>query len=168
MEALALMLIHLLTPGGLHWTRNGVPRTDEAHDRLMREKSTARPEDLCRGLPPVFEDLLRYCRRLDFPARPDYEHWIGEFRELADEYGFGDVEEFVWPSPFPKVRTLVIVSMCEHVRVRHVGFPPLLTALRFIMAPAAPSYHTPMRTTVYFKHRHGLWYGIMDRSRRCV
>ncbi|PIL22418.1 hypothetical protein GSI_15106 [Ganoderma sinense ZZ0214-1] len=102
MEALALMLIHLLTPGGLHWTRNGVPRTDEAHERLMREKSSARPEDLCRGLPPVFEDLLRYCRRLDFLARPDYEHWISEFREVADEYGFGDVEEFVWPSPFPE------------------------------------------------------------------
>ncbi|KAI1793325.1 CK1/CK1 protein kinase [Ganoderma leucocontextum] len=102
MEALALMLIHLLTPRGLHWTRNGVPRTDEAHDRLMREKSAARPEDLCRGLPPVFEDLLRYSRRLDFLARPDYEHWIEEFRALADEYELGDVEEFVWPSPFPK------------------------------------------------------------------
>ena len=120
MEALALMLIHLLTPGGLHWTRNGVPRTDEAPDRLMREKSSARPEDLCRGLPPVFEDLLRYCRKLDFLTRPDYEHWIGEFRELADEYGFGDVEEFVWPSPLPKVRTVFSVLM--HVPPgRHVG-----------------------------------------------
>ncbi|TBU31802.1 CK1/CK1 protein kinase [Dichomitus squalens] len=103
MEALALMLIHLLTPGGLHWTRNGVPKTDEAHDHLIREKRNARPEDICRGLPPVFEDFLRYCRKLDFAVMPDYQHWIEEFRDLADEYGLGDVEEFVWPSPFPEV-----------------------------------------------------------------
>ena len=37
MEALALMLIHLLTPAGLSWTRNGVPKTDVAHNRLKRE-----------------------------------------------------------------------------------------------------------------------------------
>ena len=46
MEALALMLIHLLTPGGLSWTRNGVPKTEEAHDILKREKAGARPEEL--------------------------------------------------------------------------------------------------------------------------
>ena len=120
MEALSLMLIHLLTPGGLHWTRNGVPKTDEAHDHLMREKRHARPEDLCRGLPPVFEDFLRYCRKLEFAAMPDYQHWIEEFRVLADEYNLGDVEEFVWPSPLPKVRAVFSVLM--HVPpTRHIG-----------------------------------------------
>ena len=73
MEALALMLVHLLTPGGLSWTRNGVPKTDAAHKRLKREKAAAAPEDLCRGLPDVFEEFLRYCRRLKFAERPDYE-----------------------------------------------------------------------------------------------
>ncbi|KAF6757480.1 CK1/CK1 protein kinase [Ephemerocybe angulata] len=66
LEAAALMLIHMLTPRGLSWTRNGVPKTDEAHDRLIAEKQTARPEDLCRGIPYEFEDFLRYCRKLKF------------------------------------------------------------------------------------------------------
>ena len=104
MEALALMLIHMLTPGGLSWTRNGVPQTSGAHDHLMAEKRAARPEDLCRGLPPVFEEFLRASRKLDFAARPDYEHWIEEFRDLADEYGFKDIDRFIWPSPCPQVR----------------------------------------------------------------
>ncbi|KAH9936094.1 CK1/CK1 protein kinase [Fomitopsis serialis] len=101
MEAVALMLIHLLTPGGISWTRNGVPKTDAAHNRLKREKRDARPEDLCKGLPAEFEDFLRYCRRLHFADCPDYAFWINEFRELAEENGFPDNSLFVWPPPEP-------------------------------------------------------------------
>lgn len=99
LEAVALMLIHLLTPRGLSWTRNGVPKSDTAHERLKREKRKARPEDLCRGLPAEFEEFLRYCRGLKFQECPDYEKWRGEFRELAKEEGFPGSEEFVWPPP---------------------------------------------------------------------
>ncbi|KAI9462249.1 kinase-like domain-containing protein [Boletus coccyginus] len=99
LEAVALMLIHLLTPGGLSWTRNGVPKTDEQHSRLKRAKQSARPEDLCRGMPSEFEEFLRYCRRLKFAERPDYEHWMCEFRSLATENGFTDIHKFIWPPP---------------------------------------------------------------------
>ena len=107
MEALALMLIHLLTPGGLSWTRNGVPKSDTAHERLKREKRNARPEDLCRGIPTEFEEFLRYCRRLRFKEKPDYEYWRNEFCELAKQCGFPDSDAFVWPPPEPVVRSLV-------------------------------------------------------------
>ena len=106
MEALALMLIHLLTPGGLSWTRNGVPKTEVAHARLKREKSAARPEDLCRGLPDVFEEFLRYCRRLKFAERPDYDRWREAFMDLAVESGFPEDDAFVWPPPKPKVKLI--------------------------------------------------------------
>lgn len=99
MEALALMLIHLLTPRGLSWTRNGVPKTDIAHERLKREKRAARPEDLCRGLPTEFEEFLRYCRRLNFYDQPNYKFWIDEFRSLALESGFPADYDFIWPPP---------------------------------------------------------------------
>lgn len=100
------MLIHLLTRGGLPWTRNGVPKTDDAHDRLIREKADARPEDLCRGMPDVFEEFLRYCRRLKFSARPDYERWRQAFMDLAVENGFPEDDAFVWPPPKPKVKLI--------------------------------------------------------------
>lgn len=93
------MFIHLLTPRGLSWTRNGVPKTDEAHDRLKEEKLKARPEDLCKGLPSEFEEFLRYCRRLKFTDCPDYGKWQDEFRGLAISEGFPNSDEFVWPPP---------------------------------------------------------------------
>ncbi|KAI0035189.1 kinase-like domain-containing protein [Vararia minispora EC-137] len=99
LEALALMLIHLLTPGGLPWTRNGIPRDDEAHERLKREKRDTLPEDLCRGLPETFQNFLHYCRGLKFTQQPDYQMWIEEFRELGEELGLEDVTPFLWPPP---------------------------------------------------------------------
>lgn len=104
LEAAALMLIHMLTPRGLSWTRNGVPKTDEAHDRLIAEKQTARPEDLCRGIPYEFEDFLRYCRKLKFMDCPDYKHWVETFSNLAIENGYSGKEEFIWPAKPPAVK----------------------------------------------------------------
>ncbi|OBZ71290.1 Casein kinase I isoform delta-like protein [Grifola frondosa] len=109
LEAVALMLIHLLTPGGLSWTRNGVPKTDEAHERLMREKRRARPEDLCRGLPSEFEEFLRYCRKLNFEQCPDYHKWIEEFRALAVEHGYPERSDFIWPPPVSQPTARVAV-----------------------------------------------------------
>ena len=97
------MFIHLLTPRGLSWTRNGVPKTTEAHDRLKAEKRKATPEMLCRGLPSEFEEFLAYTRRLQFKECPDYAHWTERFRNLAKEEGYQDVDKFIWPPPVPAV-----------------------------------------------------------------
>ncbi|KAI0317508.1 kinase-like domain-containing protein [Amylostereum chailletii] len=111
LEAAALMFIHLLTPGGLPWTRNGVPRDDAAHDRLKREKRDTTPEELCRGLPDEFCELLQYCRSLKYHQQPDYEDWKTRFRELGEDLGYGDVEEFIWPPPpVSKVRAPTVPS----------------------------------------------------------
>lgn len=99
LEAAALMFIHLLTPRGLSWTRNGVPKTDDAHNRLKAEKRKATPEHLCRGLPVEFEDFLTYTRSLAFKEQPDYQRWAIAFADLAVDEGFTNVEEFVWPPP---------------------------------------------------------------------
>jgi casein kinase 1 len=104
LEAAALMFIHLLTPRGLTWTRNGVPKSDSAHERLKREKRSATPEDLCRGLPSEFEEFLRYCRRLKFQETPNYAMWVEEFHNLALEQGYPGSEDFIWPPLKPQVR----------------------------------------------------------------
>jgi casein kinase 1 len=93
------MFIHLLTPGGLSWTRNGVPKNNAQHDRIIREKRNTRPEDLCKGIPPEFEEFLRYCRRLKFAECPNYARWKEEFKELAIAEGFPGTDEFIWPPP---------------------------------------------------------------------
>ena len=103
LEAAALMFIHLLMPGGLPWTRNGVPKTDEHHRRIKRAKEAARPEDLCRGMPSEFEEFLRYCRKIKFAEKPDYQHWIEEFRGVAKSHGYPESDAFIWPPPPPPV-----------------------------------------------------------------
>ena len=107
LEAVALMLIHLLTPRGLSWTRNGVPKNDTQHRRLKSEKKNAKPEDLCRGLPEEFEEFLRYTRGLSFTEGPNYKKWVERFRELAEDEGYTKIDDFIWPPPpIPKVMSI--------------------------------------------------------------
>jgi casein kinase 1 len=128
LEAAALMFIHLLTPNGLHWTRKGVPKTDDEHDRLKREKKNARPEDLCRGMPHEFEEFLRYSRKLRFADRPDYSRWVEEFRALMEDNGMGNDEKFVWPpAPVPAVRRLLLYG--SPYLTSYVARPVLLHSL---------------------------------------
>jgi casein kinase 1 len=103
LEALALMLIHLLTPRGLSWTRNGVPKTTEAHNSLKAEKRNATAESLCRGLPSEFEEFLTYTRRLSYKECPNYSSWVERFRDLSIHLGYKEVEKFIWPPPEPAV-----------------------------------------------------------------
>jgi len=109
LESTALMLIHLLTPQGLPWTRNGVPKTEEAHELLKQAKLNTRSEYLCKGLPPEFEAFLRYCRRLKFQDCPDYEMWREQFRELAVEEGFPASDAFIWPPPLVRYAFLSMI-----------------------------------------------------------
>jgi casein kinase 1 len=109
MEAAALMFIHMLTPGGLPWTRNGVPKKDGEHDRLKKEKKQAKPADLCAGLPSEFEDFLRSCRKLKFADCPDYDFWKDEFRNLMEEKGWGTDDDFVWPPPVSAVSSSLVI-----------------------------------------------------------
>ena len=110
LEALALMLIHLLTPRGLSWTRNGVPKTNEAHNSLKAEKRKATAELLCRGLPSEFEEFLAYTRRLTYKERPEYDSWVERFRDLSIHLGYEDVEKFIWPPPEPAVGLVYVFS----------------------------------------------------------
>ncbi|KDR82741.1 hypothetical protein GALMADRAFT_238248 [Galerina marginata CBS 339.88] len=121
LEAAGLMFIHLLTPRGLSWTRNGVPKTNEAHDRLKAEKRKATPEGLCRGLPSEFEEFLAYTRRLAFKECPDYALWIERFRDLAKEEGFRNVDDFIWPPPVPVAP--LVKSMNTPLRARTPAVP---------------------------------------------
>ena len=82
-----------------------------AHARLKREKRDARPEQLCRNLPSEFEAFLLYCRSLPFTAKPDYQYWVYQFRELAKDNGFTDVDDFVWPPPITVAKVSNLAGM---------------------------------------------------------
>lgn len=115
LESCALMLIHLLTPFGLRWTRE-VPKTDAAHTRLKHLKRNTGVKELCRGLPIQFEEFLRYCRSLRFAEQPDYDMWIEEFRDLKVSRGYEPGDAFVWPPPQPKPLAPLVAVQPHFVR----------------------------------------------------
>ena len=73
------------------------------------------------------------------------ERWEEEFRELADEHGFADVDRFLWPLPCPEVRRarsaiLVLQSAMQrsavHLdRARLHGVNAFVILLQINMAP---------------------------------
>lgn len=95
-----------------------MPKTTAQGDRLIREKRDAKPQHLCRDLPEEFEEFLRYCRRLKFAERPDYELWRRNFADLAASRGWTDVmdERFYWPPRPEKVRVIVCyIALDSHL-----------------------------------------------------
>ncbi|KAH8998682.1 kinase-like domain-containing protein [Lactarius akahatsu] len=119
LESAALLLIHILTPGGLSWTRNGVPRDEVAHDPL--------PEDLARGLPEEFEEFLRYCRSLSFAQKPDYAYWRERFRDLAKDLGYKEHRPIHLASAAAEAQLTGLLQGLAQLQIKgdHIGRPVL-------------------------------------------
>jgi len=71
LEATAHMLIFFML-GTLPWS--GLPAKPGVDEfkQIQETKKATKLCDLCRGLPPEFEDYLAYCRGLAYKQRPDY------------------------------------------------------------------------------------------------
>lgn len=48
-----------------------------------KNKSETVPEELCKGLPPVYARFMRYARELEENTEPDYDRFVKEFREAS-------------------------------------------------------------------------------------
>ena len=53
-------------------------------------------EELTEGLPDSFCKYLKYCRRLEFEAKPNYEHCREMFKELMSRRNQVNDEYFDW------------------------------------------------------------------------
>lgn len=71
LEATGHMLIFFIR-GSLPWS--GLPHTPGVDEfkQICDIKKTTLLNDLCKGMPPEFEDYLGYCRALAYKQRPDY------------------------------------------------------------------------------------------------
>ena len=61
-----------------------------------------------------------------FDARPDYERWMDEFYDLAEEHGYDNIDEFIWPSPYPEVRHSLVACTFARAGGTHVGMEYVL------------------------------------------
>jgi hypothetical protein len=65
-------------------------------DKIMDQKMKISPEELCRGLPCAFKELLEYARNLDFKTEPDYHYLVSLFDDLMIENGFEYDNVYPW------------------------------------------------------------------------
>ena len=77
LEQLAYTLIHTVK-GELPWSS----KKNKNLQQWLASKSETQVDDLCAGLPAVYENFLIYSRSLIFDHVPNYSYWISEFNKI--------------------------------------------------------------------------------------
>ena len=81
LEAVSHMLFYFLR-GKLPWQGLQADTFKERYKKIGEVKQKTFIDDLARGYPAEFGELLKYCRELEFTKQPDYKKWINKFEDL--------------------------------------------------------------------------------------
>jgi serine/threonine protein kinase len=98
LEAAAYILLYF-SSGQLPWQGLHGATKQNKYEAICAVKRTLTPAQLCRGLPPEFEQLLVYARGLRFDQEPDYRMLRGLFYALYRREGFADDCVYDWMLP---------------------------------------------------------------------
>jgi hypothetical protein len=58
----------------LPWANIKSDNKDELYNKILQMKNQTPPEKLCMGLPPQFEEFIRYIRGMSYEQEPDYKY----------------------------------------------------------------------------------------------
>lgn len=95
MESLGYVLMYFLR-GKLPWQGLRAKSKKEKYAAILQKKAETPLRSLCAGFPSQMEDYLRYCRNLEFEARPDYNYLRGLFREVLVKNNMTNDTEYDW------------------------------------------------------------------------
>ena len=68
----------------------------EKYERIMEKKMTTTYEELTKGVPKEFGEILRYSRNLEFEERIDYNYLKKLMLEAANREGINIDNVFDW------------------------------------------------------------------------
>lgn len=71
LESVAYMLFYFIR-GSLPWQGLKATTRQRQYERIASRKNATPIESLCKGYPPVFGEILKYARSLEFEEGPDY------------------------------------------------------------------------------------------------
>ena len=80
LETICYMLIFLYN-GTLPWSGLRAENKQLKYLNIKKLKEEIPIADLCKDIPPVICDFLKYSRSLQFTERPDYQLWIDAFQK---------------------------------------------------------------------------------------
>lgn len=92
--------------GKLPWQGLRAKSKKEKYAAILQKKAETPLRVLCQGFPSQMEEYLRYCRSLDFEARPDYNYLRGLFREVLVKRGLQDDTECVVADDFCAIQPI--------------------------------------------------------------
>ena len=87
LESLGYLLIYLLL-GKLPWQGHVSHSKEDKYYKIRQIKKETTPEQLCEGLPPQFEDYLKYTRNLAYEEDPDYNYLKNLFLSTLAHYNW--------------------------------------------------------------------------------
>lgn len=87
LESLGYLLIYLLQ-GRLPWQGYISRSKEDKYYKIKQIKKSTTPEELCEGLPPQFEEYIKYTRSLVYEQDPDYDYLKNLFLTILKNFNW--------------------------------------------------------------------------------
>ena len=87
LESLGYLLLYLLL-GRLPWQGYISHSKEDKYYKIKQIKNQTTPEELCEGLPPQFEEYIKYTRNLEYEQDPDYNYLRNLFLSVLKNYNW--------------------------------------------------------------------------------
>lgn len=82
--------------GSLPWQGFNVKTKAEKYEIIKRKKLELSVDALCEGCPNELRDYMRYCRKLGFEERPDYDYLKSLFLTVIERERYKDDGIYDW------------------------------------------------------------------------
>jgi len=96
LETLGYVLMYFNRGGKLPWQGLKAKSKTQKYNRISKVKRETSIDALCQNCPKQFSEYLKYCRNLDFAAKPDYKYMRGLFKDLFKKKGFVKDGRYDW------------------------------------------------------------------------
>ena len=87
LESIGYLLLYLLL-GRLPWQGYISHSKDDKYYKIKEIKRQTKPEQLCEGLPPQFEEYVKYTRNLKYEEDPNYNYLKNLFLTVLKNYNW--------------------------------------------------------------------------------
>jgi len=96
LETLGYVLMYFNRGGKLPWQGLKAKSKTQKYNRISKVKRETTIDSLCQNCPKQFAEYLRYCRKLDFNAKPDYKYLRNLFKDLFKKKGYQNDGRYDW------------------------------------------------------------------------
>ena len=87
LESMGYLLVYLIL-GRLPWQGFISHSKEDKYYKIKEIKANTTPEELCKDLPPQFEEYIKYARNLGYEADPDYNYLRNLFLSILKKYNW--------------------------------------------------------------------------------